>query len=220
MHGFGFEHHSQPGIISISQTTEMGTVYTPEEIAAITKFAHSFNLKVHMDGARISNAAVSLNAGFREFTRDAGIDVLSFGGTKNGLMYGEAVIFFDQGLCEDFKYRRKQGMQLASKMRFIAAQFNAYLEKELWKANAAHANRMAESLYQKVKDINGITITQEVQANAVFVIIPPQIADKLQNEYFFYPWDESRNEYRWMTSYDTSEKDIEDFVAKLRELLN
>ena len=220
LHGFGFEHHSQPGIISISQATEMGTVYTAKEIKALADFAHSYNLKIHMDGARISNAAVSLGTGFNEFTTDAGVDILSFGGTKNGMMYGEAVVFFDSALAEDFKYRRKQGMQLASKMRFIAAQFNAFLDGDLWRSNAAHANKMAALLFQKVKNIPGIKVTQEVQANGVFVILPEEIVGALQKEYFFYPWDEDRSEYRWMTSFDTSEEDVTRFTDKLLSLLN
>lgn len=219
MHGFGFEHHSQPGIISISQSTEMGTVYTRDEIIALSEFAHKYNMKLHMDGARISNAAVSLGMGFKEFTADAGVDILSFGGTKNGMMYGEAVIFFNKELSKDFKYRRKQGMQLASKMRFISAQFNAFLENDLWKKNAEHANKMAQLLYNKVKDIPEISVTQKVEANGVFVILPSGIVEKLQKEYFFYPWDEERSEYRWMTSFDTSEEDINNFTSRLLELL-
>jgi threonine aldolase len=220
MHGFGFEHHSQPGIISVSQTTEMGTVYTPAEIKVLSDFAHSYNMKLHMDGARISNAAVSLGLGFKEFTADAGVDVLSFGGTKNGMMYGEAVVFFDSELAVDFKYRRKQGMQLASKMRFISAQFIAFLENDLWKTNALHANQMAEILFHKVKNIKEIFVTQKVQANGVFVILPEKIVRELQDEYFFYPWDEGRSEYRWMTSFDTTVDDVERFVEKLKVLLN
>jgi len=220
MHGFGFEHHSQPKVISISQTTEMGTVYTPSEVREIADYAHGFGMKLHMDGARISNAAASLNLEFREFTAEAGVDVLSFGGTKNGMMYGEAVVFFDTEMAEVFKYSRKQGMQLASKMRFISAQFNAFLENELWKSNALHAIHMAKLLYEKVKNINEIKVTQDVQANGVFVILPERIVEELQKEYFFYPWDESRSEYRWMTSFDTTEEDINGFVGRLQELLN
>ncbi len=219
MTGFGFEHHAQPGIISISQTTEMGTVYTPGEIGKLADFAHKFGMKLHMDGARISNAAVSLNMNFNDFTGDAGIDILSFGGTKNGMMYGEAVVFFDSSLANDFKYRRKQGMQLASKMRFIAAQFNAFLDNDLWKSNATHANKMAGLLYQKVKDIKELSITQEVQANGIFVILPGKIIEDLQKEYFFYPWDEDRSEYRWMTSFDTSEEDVNKFTDRLMQLI-
>ena len=219
MHGFGFEHHAQPKIISISQTTEMGTVYTPAEIRTLADFAHSYNMKLHMDGARISNAAVSLGLNFNEFTTNSGVDILSFGGTKNGMMYGEAVIFFNAEEADDFKYRRKQGMQLASKMRFISAQFNAFLENDLWKVNASHANQMAQLLYNKVKNIKEITVTQKVQANGVFVILPERIVSDLQKEYFFYDWDEYRSEYRWMTSFDTTEEDINRFTDRLIQLL-
>jgi len=219
MHGFGSEHHSQPKIISISQTTEMGTVYTPSEIKELADFAHAHDMKLHMDGARISNAAVSLEMGFADFTTNTGVDVLSFGGTKNGMMYGEAVIFFDSEMADDFKYNRKQGMQLASKMRYISAQFNAFLENDLWKSNATQANKMANLLFQRVKDIKEISITQEVQANGVFVILPESIVSDLQSEYFFYSWDEGRSEYRWMASFDTTEEDVNNFVNRLKELL-
>lgn len=139
MYGIDFEHHSQPRVISITQSTEMGTVYTPDEIRAITDYAHDRNMLVHMDGARISNAAASLETGFREFTVAAGVDILSFGGTKNGMMYGEAVVFMSEEYAYDFKYLRKQGMQLASKMRYIAAQFERFLDEEVWLKNASHA---------------------------------------------------------------------------------
>jgi threonine aldolase len=220
MHGFGDEHHAQPKIISISQTTEMGTVYSVSEINELAEFAHKHGMKLHMDGARISNAAVSLNLGFKEFTIDAGVDILSFGGTKNGMMYGEAVVIFDPQMAIDFKFRRKQGMQLASKMRYIAAQFNTFLNNDLWKSNASHANKMAQLLYQKVKNVKKIKITQEVQANGVFVILPQEIVPQLQKEYFFYPWDEDRSEYRWMTSFDTTEEDVNCFVERLKQLLD
>jgi threonine aldolase len=219
VHSFGFEHHSQPKVISITQSTEMGTVYTHGEIKAICDYAHGHNMVVHMDGARISNAAASLGSGFRELTTDVGIDVLSFGGTKNGMMYGEAVIFFNRDLAADFKYRRKQGMQLASKMRFIAVQFSAFLTDDLWLKNASHANKMAKKLSERVKDIKGVKITQEVQSNGVFAIIPPETIPELQKEYFFYVWDEIKSEVRWMTSFDTTEEDIEGFTTKLKELL-
>ena len=215
MHGFGFEHHVQPKVISITQATEMGTVYTIDEIKAIADFAHKNNMFLHMDGARISNAAVSLDAGFYEMTGGAGVDVLSFGGTKNGLMYGEAVVFFQKQLCSDFKYRRKQGMQLASKMRYIAAQFDAFLKDDLWRINAAHANRMAGKLYNAVKDIPFIEITQPVEANAVFARIPESMIPKLQEHFFFYIWDEDTSEVRWMCSFDTTDEDIDSF----RELI-
>ena len=147
------------------------------------------------------------------------MDVLSFGGTKNGMMYGEAIVFFNPALCEDFKYRRKQGMQLASKMRYIAAQFSAFLEDDLWKKNAAHANRMAQKLYTAVRDIPGVEISRKVESNAVFARIPEHIIPVLQEEFFFYVWDEDRSEVRWMCSFDTSEKDIESFASLLRSLV-
>jgi len=219
MHGFGFEHHSQPKVVSITQATEMGTVYTAEEISEIADLTHKHQMLLHMDGARIANAAVTLGLGFREMTADAGVDVLSFGGTKNGMMYGEAVIIFDQTLSEDFKYIRKQGMQLASKMRFIAAQFEAYLTNDLWKKNAEHANKMARILADEVAKFPEITVTQKVQANGVFATIPKEVIPILQKEFFFYVWDETTSEVRWMTSFDTAEVDIKGFVDVLKRVL-
>ena len=219
MNGFGFEHHVQPKVISLSQSTEMGTVYTFNELKEICDYAHGNDLYVHMDGARISNASAYLNSGFRKITRDAGIDVLSFGGTKNGMMYGEAVIFFRNELASDFKYIRKQGMQLASKMRFISAQFIAYLDKNLWLRNAMHANKMAKMLHDEVVTIPGIKITQKVESNGVFAIIPPHIIPQLQKEFFFYVWNEDTSEVRWMTSFDTTESDIQAFTGLLRKLI-
>lgn len=220
MHGIGFEHHVQPRVISITQSTELGTVYSLEEIREITAYAHGHDMVVHMDGARISNAAVSLDTGFYEMTGGAGVDVLSFGGTKNGMMYGEAVVFFDPAMARHFKYRRKQGMQLASKMRYIAAQFDAYLEGELWKKNARHSNRMARKLYEAVRDIPGLEVTRKVESNAVFAIIPPEIIPVLQEHYFFYVWDEERSEVRWMCSFDTTDEDIDGFSSLIRSLLS
>jgi threonine aldolase len=219
MHGFGFEHHVQPKVVSITQTTEMGTVYTIDEIRAIADFVHGHDMLLHMDGARISNAAVTLGADFFEFTGGAGVDVLSFGGTKNGMMYGEAVVFFNKNMASDFKYRRKQGMQLASKMRFIAAQFGAFLTDDLWKKSAAHSNAMAQKLYQAVKDIPGVEVTQKVQANGVFARIPKAIIPRLQEEFFFYVWDEDTGEVRWMCSFDTTEEDIEQFADLLKKMV-
>ncbi|HVN59507.1 MAG TPA: low specificity L-threonine aldolase [Bacteroidales bacterium] len=221
VHGFGFEHHSQPGIISVTQSTEMGTVYTPSEIKTLADYAHANNMLLHIDGARISNAAVALNQPFKAFTTDAGADILSFGGTKNGMMFGEAVCFLKPGLSENFKYVRKQGMHLASKMRFISAQYIAFFRNDLWKRCATHSNRMARLLYEKISDIKGLKVTQKVEANGIFVIIPSEVAEQLRNHYFFYPWDEMRTEYRWMTSWDTTEEDIEGFVELIkRELGN
>ena len=217
MHGFGFEHHAQPKVISITQATELGTVYSVDEIRDIANYAHDNGLLLHMDGARISNAAVALDTGFYEMTGGAGVDVLSFGGTKNGMMYGEAVVFFNKALADDFKYRRKQSMQLASKMRFIAAQFGAFLKDDLWKANALHANRMAEKLHDAVKDIPGVQITREPKANAVFAIVPTKLIPELQAEFFFYVWDEDTSEVRWMCSFDTTEEDIHEFALLVKE---
>jgi threonine aldolase len=220
MHGIGFEHHSQPRVISITQSTEMGTVYTPEEIRAITDYAHAHNMLVHMDGARISNAAASLGTGFREITAATGIDVLSFGGTKNGMMYGEAVVFMHAEFAYDFKYLRKQGMQLASKMRYIAAQFERYLDEDIWLKNARHANRMAKMLEAEVMKIDGVRITQPVQSNAVFAILPKEVIPVLQDAFFFYVWNETTGEVRWMCSYDTTEEDVLNFSKLVGKLLN
>jgi threonine aldolase len=221
IHGRGDEHHSQPKIISITQATEMGTVYTIGEIKAIADFAHENNMYLHMDGARIANAAVSLGVDFKEFTKDAGVDILSFGGTKNGMMYGEAIVFFNKQLGEEFKYIRKQGMQLASKMRFISAQFERYLTDDLWRQNASHSNRMAKLLESKVKEIPQIKITQKVEANGIFAILPDrQMIQELMDEYFFYDWDETKNEIRWMCSFDTQEEDINSFVELIKSKLN
>lgn len=219
LHGFDFEHHSQPKVISISQVTELGTVYSVEEIKAITSLAHQYGLFVHMDGARLANAAVALDLPFRAFTVDAGVDVLSFGGTKNGMMLGEAVLFFNPELSENSKYIRKQSMQLYSKMRFVSAQFLAYFNNELWKKNAAHSNKMARLLEQEVKNIPAIQLTQNVEANGVFAIVPPEIIPQLQEKYFFYMWDEKRSEVRWMTSFDTTEDDIYNFTTLIKSLV-
>ena len=219
LHGFDFEHHSQPKIISISQVTELGTVYSVDEIKAITTLAHEYGLFVHMDGARIANAAVALNLPFRAFTVDAGIDVLSFGGTKNGMMLGEAVLFFNPELSKNSKYIRKQSMQLFSKMRFVSAQFLAYFQNDLWKRNATHSNKMAKLLEQEVLKIPAIKLTQDVEANGVFAIVPPEIIPLLQEKYFFYMWDEHRSEVRWMTSFDTEEEDIYQFAALIKSLV-
>jgi len=218
MHGFGFEHHSQPGIISITQPTELGTLYTTSEIKQLADYAHQNHMFLQMDGARISNAVASLGTNVKEFTKDAGVDVLSFGGTKNGMMYGEAVVFFNTELAVNFKYYRKQAMQLSSKMRYISAQFNAFFSNDLWIKNADHANKMAQLLHKKVKNIPHVTITQPVQANGVFAKIPGELIPKLQEEYFFYVWDEQTHEVRWMCSYDTTEEDVTEFAQMLLEM--
>lgn len=216
VHGFGFEHHAQPKIISITQSSEMGTVYTPGEIRKLADYAHSNNMLLHMDGARLANAAISLDLPFRNFTTDSGVDILSFGGTKNGMMFGEAICFLKPGLATDFKYVRKQGMQLASKMRFISAQFIAYFRNDLWKHPAQHANKMAKMLSHQLTDVKGIRITQNVQANGVFVIMPSAVAERLKEKYFFYTWNELTSEYRLMTSWDTTSEDIDGLIKLLK----
>ena len=216
LHGFGFEHHSQPRVISITQCTELGTVYTPAEIRAIADLAHQHQMLLHMDGARIANAAVALGLPMRAFTAEAGVDILSLGGTKNGMMYGEAIVFFRKELAENFKYYRKQSMQLASKMRYISAQFIAMFSNDLWRRNAENANAMAALLHKKVAEIPEIQITQNVEANGVFAILPEKVIKPLQDDYFFYIWDESRHEVRWMASWDTTEDEIDHFVERIK----
>lgn len=220
MHGFGFEHHSQPGAISITQCTELGTVYTPEELKEICDYAHSFGLYVHMDGARIANAVAYLDVDIKEITVNAGIDVLSFGGTKNGMMFGEAVIFFNKELARNTKYIRKQSMQLFSKMRFIGAQFDAILTDNLWLRSAKHANNMARLLAKEVENIPNVKITQEVESNEVFAIIPRSVIEDLKEQFFFYMWDENASEVRWVCSFDTTENDIMRFVVLLKSLID
>jgi threonine aldolase len=211
-HGIGDQHHVQPRVISITQATEMGTVYQPKEIRDLARFAHDHDMFLHVDGARIANAAVSLGLNLRQATRDLGVDVLSFGGTKNGAMGAEAVIFFDKTLARDFLYLRKQGMQLASKMRFISAQFEALLSHDLWQKNAQHANRMARLLKKEVSRIPGVKIICPVEANGVFAQIPRRAIARLQKRYFFYVWSEEESVVRWMCSFDTTEGDVRQFA--------
>ncbi|MBI9083864.1 MAG: threonine aldolase [Desulfobacterales bacterium] len=217
LHGFGFEHHAQPRVISITQPTELGTLYSVEEIREISGLAAEYGMVLHMDGARLANAAAALDTPLKAMTADAGVDVLSFGGTKNGMMFGEAVVFFDPGLAKDFKYFRKQGMQLGSKMRFIAAQFQALLSGDLWLENARHANRMAALLAEGIRDIPGIDPTQATETNGVFARVPAEHILALQEKSFFYVWNEAISEVRWMTAFDTTEEDVEGFVAMIRE---
>jgi threonine aldolase len=220
LHDIGNEHHAQPRAISITQATEYGTVYTPQEIRAIADFAHANSLLLHMDGARIFNAAASLNVPLKAITSGAGVDALSFGGTKNGLVAGEAVIFFKLALADDFEFKRMQGMQLASKMRFIAAQFSALLTNDLWKRSATHANRMAQLLAGQLTGIKGVTITQQVQANEVFATMPKEIVPKLQERWPFHVWNEAVSEARLITSFDTVEADVMDFAQMVREAVS
>lgn len=219
LHEVGFEHHVQPRVVSISQATEMGTVYTQRELKALSSFAHENDMLLHMDGARIANAAASLKLPLRAITREAGVDVLSFGGAKNGMMYGEAVVFFDRTIAKDFKYTRKQGTHLPSKMRYISAQFEALLSNNLWRRNAEHANSMAQLLAGELARIPQVKITQKVEANGVFAVLPKKYIAPLQKQYFFYVWNEETSEVRFMTSFDTTESDIQDFVALLKKII-
>jgi threonine aldolase len=213
----GDQHHVQPRVVSVSQATEYGTVYTVEELARLAEFAHAHDLLLHVDGARVANAAAHLNVSLRELTADAGVDVLSFGGTKNGMMYGEAVVFFDAGPARDFKFVRKQGAQLPSKMRFITAQFGALLAEDLWLRNAAHANLMAGLLASELKRIPQVRITQPVESNAVFAVIPREHVAAIQQHFFFYVWDEQTSEVRLMCSFDTTEEDVRGLAELIRE---
>lgn len=219
LHGFGFEHHAQPRAVSITQSTEYGTIYDPDEIRAIADLAHEHGLLLHMDGARIANAAAALGCSLNDTSGACGVDVLSFGGTKNGLMFGEAVVFFKPELARDFKYVRKQITQLYSKMRYISAQFTAYLKDDLWRTNAEHANAMARLLAEEAGRIDGVEITRPVNVNAVFARIDPKAVPLLRKRYPFYVWDENNGELRWMTSFDTDKEDVLGFVSAMRDAL-
>jgi len=221
-HGIGDQHHVQVRVISITQSTEMGTVYQPEEIQALAQFAHEREMFLHMDGARIANAAASLGQTLRQATRDLGVDVLSFGGTKNGIMGGEAVVFFNRGLGDfkpsaDFLYLRKQGMQLASKMRFIAAQFEALLTNGLWQRSAEHANRMARLLEAELRRIPQVKVVWKIEANGVFAQIPRHAVQRIKDRYFFYMWIEEECIVRWMCSFDTTEDDVKEFAKVVED---
>jgi threonine aldolase len=218
-HGIGDQHHVQPRVISITQSTEMGTIYKPAEIEALARFAHEREMFLHMDGARISNAVAAQRLSLRQATRDLGVDVLSFGGTKNGLMGVEAVVFFRPELAKDFLFVRKQGMQLASKMRFMSAQMEALLTNDLWRRNAEHANQMARLLEEQVRKIPGTRIVYPVEANGVFAQIPREAISKIQERYFFYVWSEEESVVRWMCSFDTMEEDVRQFAEYVREVV-
>lgn len=217
--GRGDEHHSQATVLSVTQATECGTLYTPTELAAVTAAAHARGMKVHLDGARLANAVAALGCDVRAITIDAGVDVVSFGGTKNGMMYGEAVVFLDPELGENARFIRKQAAQLPSKMRFVAAQFEALLTDDLWLRNAAHANAMAQRLADTVRPIPGVVLTREPEVNSVFATLPADAIAPLQDRSFFWPWDEAINEVRWMTSFDTTSEDIDTFAALLADEL-
>jgi threonine aldolase len=215
--GFGDVHRAQPSVVTITQSTELGTLYTVDEITAITHHAHALGMLVHLDGARISNAAAALGTGFREFTTDAGVDVVSFGGTKNGAMISEAVVVLNPDIATAVNYLRKTSMQLASKMRFVSAQLDALLTDDLWLRNASHSNSMARKLEQGVRQISGVDVVRSVQANAVFAILPAAVTERLQQRFRFYTWNQSTGEVRWMCSWDTTDEDVDGFVKAIRE---
>ena len=226
--GIGDQHHVQAKVVSITQSTELGTVYTLDEVAALADVAHARGMYLHMDGARISNAAVSLGVGLREATGGAGVDVMSFGGTKNGLLGGEAVVFFRPELAERYLFLRKQSMQLASKMRYLSVQFEALLTDDLWRSNASHANEMAQRLARGVTEVSGIQVTQPVQVNAVFATLPASSIPELQARFSFYEWDNAaslvaaepgRGHVRWMCSWDTTDDDVDTFTALVAQVV-
>jgi threonine aldolase len=212
----GDEHVVQPRVVSVTQSTELGTRYSPYELHALADFAHEHGLLLHVDGARLANAAAGLDVALRALTSDVGVDVVSFGGTKNGLLLGEAVVFCNPELAGGFKYLRKQTLQLASKGRFIAAQFVALLEGDLWRRNAAHANAMAARLSEALLDAPGVRLTQPVQANAIFAVLPPGATERLQRDWPFYTWDEATGEVRLVCSWDTTEDEVDAFAADVR----
>ncbi|WP_405139405.1 low specificity L-threonine aldolase [Sphaerisporangium sp. NBC_01403] len=215
--GFGDEHRAQPRVVSISQSTELGTLYTPEEITAIGAHCRELGMLLHLDGSRLINAAAALDVPLRALTTDAGVDVLSFGGTKSGLMFGEAIVVLNPAAVRGLIYLRKSAMQLASKMRFVAVQFEALLAGDLWLRNARNANAMAARLAAAVRDIPGVTLTRAVEANAVFAILPPDVAERVRKRFRFYTWNEATGEVRWMTAFDTTEADVDAFAAAIAE---
>jgi threonine aldolase len=224
--GWGDEHRAQPAVVSITQTTELGTLYTVAEVRAIADFVHARGMVLHMDGARISNAAAALGVPLRDFTTDAGVDILSFGGTKNGLLYGEAIVLLDPSKSDGLVYLRKLNMQLSSKMRFVSAQLLALLADDLYLRSASHANAMAARLRSALEvrisggTIKGLSFSQPTQANAVFAVLDNAAADRIRERVRFYDWDRAGGEVRWMTAFDTSEDDIDNFVAVISEELS
>jgi threonine aldolase len=213
----GFVHASQPKVISITQPTELGKLYTLKEIETLVEFAHDRDLLVHMDGARLANACAALDCSFFDMTTALDVDLLSFGGTKNGCLMGEAVVFLNPEIGQGFPYLRKQAMQLVSKMRFVSAQLERYLEDNLWLENARHANAMAKRLAERAGAIPGVQIKGTVDCNAIFAHIPPKATDILLKKYYFYVWDEHDHTVRWMTSWATTERMVDEFVADIEK---
>ena len=218
-HNFGIVHHAQPSVVSLTQSTELGTLYTPEEIAAVAEVAHGYGMGVHLDGARLTNAAAALNLPLGALATDVGVDVISLGGTKSGLMFGELVVVLEPDRVTGIEYIRKYTMQLASKMRYISAQFIALLEGELWRHGARHANEQATLLRSLVEDIPGLTITQPTQANAVFAILPPGVEDEVRAIADFQTWNPATREVRWMCSHETTDDVVYGFAKELREIV-
>lgn len=213
------QHGSIPRVVSVSNQTECGTIYTPGELSALAEVAHDAGMLVHLDGARIANAAAALDVPVAALTAEAGVDAMSFGGTKNGLLFGEAVVFFRPALAVEFANVRKQGMQLASKMRFIGAQFEALLTDDLWLHNARHANAMAGRLHDAVRHARGIHLQWDVEGNALFPVLPPAAITDLQREFVFEVWNEETSLCRWMTSWATTPGDVDTFAARIRAVL-
>jgi threonine aldolase len=217
--GWGFEHRAQPLAVSLTQSTELGTVYTRAEVAAIAEHVHARGMWLHVDGARLANAAAALGTTLGEITTGAGVDILSFGGTKNGLLFGEAVVVLNPEASSGLLYLRKMNMQLASKMRFVSAQLLALLEGDLWLRSARHANAMAARLRHAVSALNGVTLTQPTDVNAVFAILAPEVAERVRATFPFYEWDQATHEVRWMCSFDTTPDDVDRFAAAIRREL-
>ena len=213
----GDEHVVQPRVISIAQSTELGTVYPPEAVAALAEWAHAHDMLLHVDGARLCNAAAALDVPLRALTTDAGVDALSFGGTKNGVMGAEAVVLLRE--VDGFLYLRKRAMQLASKMRYVSAQLEALLAGDLWQRSAAHANAMAQRLFDAVHALPALTVTQPVDANVVFAVLPAEATERLQRDWPFYVWDDNTGEVRWMCSWDTAAEDVDAFARDVEAVL-
>ena len=215
----GDQHAVQPRVVSVAQSTELGTVYSADELRALADAAHAHGLLLHVDGARLANAAAALGTDLAAITTGVGADLLSFGGTKAGLLAAEAVVFLRPGLGEGFAYVRKQHGQLVSKLRFVSAQLEALLGTDLWRRSAEHANAMARRLAAGVADVEALRLTQPVQANAVFAVLPREATERLQRDHRFYVWDEATGEVRWMCAWDTRQEDVDAFAADVRAVL-
>ena len=221
VHAWGWDnqHRASPRVVSITQSTELGTCYTPDEIAQICARSHEFGMKVHVDGARLANAAATLGTGFKAFTTDVGVDVISFGGTKNGLLFGEVIVVLNPEAVRGMLHLRKAATQLASKMRYVSVQFEALLAGDLWLRNAQHANAMARRLAEQVRRLPGVEVARPVEANSVFARLPAAATVRLQERFHFYVWDQASGEVRWMAAFDTTEADVDAFAQAVAEEL-